>query len=111
MPTGSGGARASDHPATGGPPRPSPAEPPKSGPVSPSGPAPTPSPAAPGRSGGRYAALPKACPTCKARYPADFKVCPRDASPLVDAADDGTDPLLGTTLGDAYQVVRMVGGG
>src|SRR6188768_180961 len=52
--------------------------------------------------------MPKACPTCQARYPADFKVCPRDASPLVDAADDGTDPLLGTTLGDAYQVVRMV---
>jgi len=55
--------------------------------------------------------MPKACPTCQARYPADFKVCPRDAAPLVDAADDGTDPLLGATLGDAYQVVRMVGEG
>ncbi|HMI84513.1 MAG TPA: serine/threonine-protein kinase [Polyangiaceae bacterium] len=55
--------------------------------------------------------MPKACPTCQARYPADFKVCPRDAAPLVDASDDGTDPLLGTTLGDAYQVVRMVGEG
>jgi serine/threonine-protein kinase len=55
--------------------------------------------------------MPKACPTCQARYPADFKVCPRDASPLIDAPDDGTDPLLGTTLGDAYQVVRMVGEG
>ena len=28
---------------------------------------------------------PRSCPTCQARYPADFKVCPRDASPLVDA--------------------------
>jgi serine/threonine-protein kinase len=55
--------------------------------------------------------MPKACPTCQARYPADFKVCPRDAAPLVDAPDDGTDPLLGVTLGDAYQVVRMVGEG
>jgi len=55
--------------------------------------------------------MPKACPSCQARYPADFKVCPRDAAPLVDAPDDGTDPLLGTTLGDAYQVVRMVGEG
>jgi len=55
--------------------------------------------------------MPKACPTCQARYPADFKVCPRDASPLVDASDDGSDPLLGTTLGDAYQIVRMVGEG
>jgi len=57
------------------------------------------------------AALPKACPTCKARYPADFKVCPRDASPLIDAPDDGADPLLGVTLGDAYQIVRVVGEG
>jgi serine/threonine-protein kinase len=55
--------------------------------------------------------MPKACPTCQARYPADFKVCPRDASPLTDAPDDGTDPLLGVTLGDSYQVVRMVGEG
>jgi serine/threonine-protein kinase len=55
--------------------------------------------------------MPKACPTCQARYPADFKVCPRDASPLTDAPDDGTDPLLGVTLGDAYQIVRMVGEG
>src|SRR5689334_12656070 len=55
--------------------------------------------------------MPKACPKCQARYPADFKVCPRDAQPLIDAPDDGTDPLLGTTLGDAYQVVRMVGEG
>ncbi|HKQ67945.1 MAG TPA: serine/threonine-protein kinase, partial [Polyangiaceae bacterium] len=38
-------------------------------------------------------------------------MCPRDASPLVDAGDDGTDPLLGATLGDAYQIVRMVGEG
>jgi serine/threonine-protein kinase len=55
--------------------------------------------------------MPKACPTCQARYPADFKVCPRDAAPLIDAPDDGTDPLLGATLGDAYQIVRMVGEG
>jgi serine/threonine-protein kinase len=61
--------------------------------------------------GSLTSALPKACPTCQARYPADFKVCPRDASPLIDAPDDGTDPLLGATLGDAYQIVRMVGEG
>jgi len=67
--------------------------------------------APPKRSGSLSAALPKACPTCKARYPADFKVCPRDASPLIDAPDDGADPLLGATLGDAYQIVRVVGEG
>jgi serine/threonine-protein kinase len=61
--------------------------------------------------GSLASALPKACPTCQARYPADFKVCPRDASPLTDAPDDGSDPLLGATLGDAYQIVRMVGEG
>src|SRR5690242_12327070 len=55
--------------------------------------------------------MPKACPSCQARYPADFKVCPRDASPLVDAPDDGSDPLLGVTLGDAYRIVRMIGEG
>jgi serine/threonine-protein kinase len=54
--------------------------------------------------------LPKQCPQCKHRYPGDFKVCPRDASPLIDAPDEA-DPLLGSTLGDAYQIVRMVGEG
>jgi serine/threonine-protein kinase len=60
---------------------------------------------------GVIAVLPKACPTCHARYPVDFKVCPRDASPLVDGPDDRTDPLLGMTLGDAYRILRMVGEG
>jgi hypothetical protein len=55
--------------------------------------------------------LPKSCPTCQARYPGDFKVCPRDASPLVDAQDDGTDPFVGTTLADNYQILRIVGEG
>jgi serine/threonine-protein kinase len=55
--------------------------------------------------------LPKACPSCHARYPADFKVCPRDATPLTDAPRDEEDPLLGTTLGGAYQIVRVIGEG
>jgi len=55
--------------------------------------------------------LPKSCPTCQARYPGDFKVCPRDASPLIDAQDDGADPFVGATLGDAYQIVRIIGEG
>jgi serine/threonine protein kinase len=55
--------------------------------------------------------LPKACPACHARYPADFKVCPRDATPLTDAPNDEQDPLLGTTLGGAYQIVRVIGEG
>src|ERR1044071_6917472 len=64
----------------------------------------------PSRSGSQASILPKACPNCKHRYPADFKVCPRDASPLIDAPDEA-DPLLGATLGDANQIVRVVGEG
>src|ERR1700742_797114 len=55
--------------------------------------------------------LPKVCPTCFARYPADFNVCPRDAAPLNDAPGDDEDPLLGATLGEAYQIVRVIGEG
>jgi tRNA A-37 threonylcarbamoyl transferase component Bud32 len=55
-------------------------------------------------------AAPKLCPHCQGRYPADFRVCPRDATPLEDApAED--DPLVGATLGDSYAVVRVIGEG
>src|SRR5829696_1549545 len=53
---------------------------------------------------------PKRCPQCGGRYPADFRVCPRDAIPLEDApADD--DPLIGLTLADSYEIVREIGEG
>src|SRR5688572_12375913 len=53
---------------------------------------------------------PKRCPKCGGRYPADFKVCPRDAIALEDApADD--DPLIGVTLADSYEIVREIGEG
>ena len=54
--------------------------------------------------------LPRVCSTCQTRYPADFLVCPRDATPLEDI-EAGEDPLLGRLLGDSYQVVRLVGEG
>jgi hypothetical protein len=54
--------------------------------------------------------LPRVCSTCQTRYPADFLVCPRDATPLEDL-EAGEDPLLGRLLGDSYQVVRLVGEG
>jgi hypothetical protein len=44
------------------------------------------------------------------RYPADFRVCPRDATPLEDAEEDH-DPLLGSVLADAFQIVRLIGEG
>jgi serine/threonine protein kinase len=106
MPNGPRGAMAKDPPDPGapGPRGPGPAQ-------GVAGGAPPSSSALLASRGSLSGVMPKACPTCQARYPADFKVCPRDAAPLIDAPDDGTDPLLGTTLGDAYQVVRMVGEG
>ncbi len=50
------------------------------------------------------------CSACDRRFPAAFKVCPHDATPLVDAPDD-EDPMIGAVLGGCYEVVRMVGEG
>ena len=56
--------------------------------------------------------LTRRCTACETRYPADFLVCPRDASPLVDEAVDGAgDPLLNKLLGETYQIIRLVGEG
>lgn len=55
----------------------------------------------------------KLCQTCGERYPGDFRHCPRDGSELVEAAtqDNDDDPLIGTVLGDAYQIMRKIGEG
>ncbi|HET7542226.1 MAG TPA: serine/threonine-protein kinase [Polyangiaceae bacterium] len=53
---------------------------------------------------------PRVCPGCGARYPADFRVCPRDATPLEDAPDD-EDPLVGQLLDGSYEVLRVIGEG
>jgi serine/threonine protein kinase len=55
--------------------------------------------------------LVRACPSCGARFPADFKVCPRDAVPLEDSAPPSDDHLLGTLVGDAFRIERLVGEG
>lgn len=52
----------------------------------------------------------KRCPECSQRYPADFRVCPRDATTLESAPED-EDPLLGTVLGESYELVRVIGEG
>src|SRR5258708_4100699 len=57
------------------------------------------------------AALPKICSTCESRYPLDFLVCPRDATPLTVEGQAGVDPLVGKILGEAYQILRPVGEG
>ncbi|HEX3773644.1 MAG TPA: serine/threonine-protein kinase [Polyangiaceae bacterium] len=53
---------------------------------------------------------PRICPTCGGRYPADFRVCPRDATPLEDAPSD-EDPLVGHLLDGSYEVLRVIGEG
>ncbi len=52
----------------------------------------------------------KVCPKCLGRYPEDFVVCPKDATPL-QLAESEADPLLGTVLAGTYQVTRMLGEG
>jgi serine/threonine protein kinase len=55
--------------------------------------------------------MPKVCPTCGVRYPAEFKVCPRDASELSEPSSEEQDELIGTTLGDTYAIIRVLGEG
>ena len=50
------------------------------------------------------------CPVCDGRFPADFRVCPRDAVTLEDAPE-GEDPLVGQVLADSYEVTRVLGEG
>jgi len=55
--------------------------------------------------------LPKRCPRCGERFPADFRVCPRDAVELeaFDAAVD--DPYVGATLAEMYRVDSVIAEG
>src|SRR5688572_27935695 len=50
------------------------------------------------------------CPICGGLFPADFRVCPRDAVPLEDAPESG-DPLVGQVLAGSYEVTRVLGEG
>jgi len=54
--------------------------------------------------------LPKVCSSCGGRYPEDFRVCPRDATPL-ENAKEGNDPFVGKVLGETYEIARLVGEG
>ncbi|HEY6560009.1 MAG TPA: serine/threonine-protein kinase [Polyangiaceae bacterium] len=54
--------------------------------------------------------LTKLCPECRGHYPADFRVCPRDATPLEDAPE-ASDPLLGKKLANTYEIVAVLGEG
>jgi serine/threonine-protein kinase len=54
--------------------------------------------------------LTQECPHCKARYPGNYVVCPLDATSL-EEAPDADDPLVGTVVGDCYEIVQIVGYG
>ena len=47
--------------------------------------------------------LPKRCPKCGERFPADFRVCPRDAIELEAIVGGVNDPYLGSTLANSYR--------
>ena len=57
------------------------------------------------------APLPKRCPTCNNRYPADFVVCPRDAAALDVDMDSEADPLIGQIIAGTYRIMRVIGEG
>jgi tRNA A-37 threonylcarbamoyl transferase component Bud32 len=50
------------------------------------------------------------CPVCGNSYPADFALCPRDATAR-PATSGGSDPLIGTVLGNTYRIVKLIGEG
>jgi serine/threonine protein kinase len=64
-----------------------------------------------GRTSSAPALLRKQCPACGERYPTHFLVCPRDATRLLDSAQLDADPLIGTVLGETYEVMQLIGEG
>jgi serine/threonine-protein kinase len=52
----------------------------------------------------------KRCDVCGTDYPADFVVCPKDATPLASAGS-GDDPLIGTVLGGTFKIVGLIAAG
>jgi serine/threonine-protein kinase len=56
--------------------------------------------------------LPRRCSVCGQKYPVDFMVCPRDASPLtLDGGGSDVDPLVGRVIGETYKIERVIGEG
>lgn len=60
---------------------------------------------------GIHAPLTRLCSSCGELYPADFLVCPRDATPLAAAEGSDADPLIGILIGETYQIIRVIGEG
>jgi predicted Ser/Thr protein kinase len=60
---------------------------------------------------GSMAEMVKLCPACQVRYPAEFMVCPRDATELAEIEADDEDELVGQTIAQSYAIVRVLGEG
>jgi eukaryotic-like serine/threonine-protein kinase len=50
------------------------------------------------------------CPLCEATYPADYRLCPRDGTPL-GPRDASADPLVGLVLGGTFRLLRPLARG
>ncbi len=50
------------------------------------------------------------CATCGERFPADYAVCPRDATPL-GVSPEPLDPLIGRILAGSYRITRLLAQG
>jgi serine/threonine protein kinase len=55
--------------------------------------------------------LPKRCPKCGERFPADFRVCPRDAVELEALGATIGDPYVGSTLAETYRIESVIADG
>ena len=57
--------------------------------------------------------LTKVCPECLRMFPSEFRVCPHDASDLVDdkPSEAEKDELLGAVFNETYSIVRVIGEG
>jgi serine/threonine-protein kinase len=51
------------------------------------------------------------CSVCGAKYPADFLVCPKDATSLEAAEGANDDPLIGEVLAGTFRIVELLGAG
>lgn len=50
------------------------------------------------------------CGTCGERFPASYRLCPRDGTALHEG-EAPEDPLIGTVLAGTYRIVRVLGRG
>ena len=51
------------------------------------------------------------CSTCGRQFPAEFALCPHDATPRADHVVVAADAMIGEVLGRTYRVVRVLGQG